>query len=128
MFNKSMANAAYELMSKRKKAKPFAKLYDEVAKNLGMSEQEKQQNISNFYTQLTIDGRFINVGENTWDLKERYNFEQTHVDMTDAYEDSEDIEEYDDEDEEEDYDDEEKIHASKDDLDGFHVVDEDEED
>lgn len=131
MFNKSMANAAYEIISKRKKPVAFDKLFDEVAKSLGMSDEEKTKCIAKCYTQLTIDGRFIATGDNKWDLKSRYSFDKTHVDMADLYSEDEDVE-IEDIDEEEDGEEEDEEEysskrSSKEDIDGFHIVEEDED-
>ena len=49
-----------------------------------------------------LDGRFVNLGDNNWDLRTRHKFEKYHIDMKDAYteaeedtapEDSEEVEE-----------------------------------
>ena len=42
-----------------------------------------------FYTNLTLDSRFVNVGDNKWDLRERLPFEKVHIDMNDIYNDDE---------------------------------------
>ena len=55
------------------------------------------KDISFFYTNLTLDGRFVNVGENKWNLRERVTFDKIHVDMNEFYA---DVEETSDEDEE----------------------------
>ena len=42
-----------------------------------------------FYTNITLDGRFITVGENAWDLRSRHKFSDVHIDMNDIYSDDE---------------------------------------
>ena len=42
-----------------------------------------------FYTNITLDGRFITVGENRWDLRSRHKFYEVHIDMNDIYADDE---------------------------------------
>ena len=42
-----------------------------------------------FYTNITLDGRFITVGENRWDLRSRHKFDEVHIDMNDIYADDE---------------------------------------
>ena len=42
-----------------------------------------------FYTNITLDGRFITVGENNWDLRSRHKFSDVHIDMNDIYADDE---------------------------------------
>ena len=46
--------------------------------------------MSKFYTQLSLDGRFITLTDNFWDLRSRHKFEQVHLDMIDAYSDEDD--------------------------------------
>ena len=87
--NRSMVDVAYELMSKKKKAVNFYKLWQEVS-------DEKDEKESLFYTNITLDGRFITVGENNWDLRSRHKFDEVHIDMNDIYtdedEESEEVE------------------------------------
>ena len=95
--NRSMVDVAYELMSKKKKAVNFYKLWQEVSEVKGFDEEEKNEKESLFYTNITLDGRFITVGENNWDLRSRHKFDEVHIDMNDIYtdedEESEEVEE-----------------------------------
>ena len=97
----SKTDIAYRLMLKRKKERYFYDLWDDVknelAKVVAPEELENiDEDISFFYTNLTLDGRFVNVGENKWDLRERVTFDKVHVDMNEFYA---DVEETSDEDE-----------------------------
>ena len=60
-------------------------------------EEEKDEKESLFYTNITLDGRFITIGENNWDLRSRHKFDEVHIDMNDIYtdedEESEEVEE-----------------------------------
>ena len=85
MLRESMVEVAYELMQKKQGAQKFVKFYEEVAAILAMSEEEAEQNISKFYTKLTLDERFVLLEDNTWDLRERQSFERVHIDMNDVY-------------------------------------------
>ena len=95
----SKTDIAYRLMSKKKKERNFYDLWEEVkaelAKVVDPEELENiDEDISFFYTNLTLDGRFVNVGENKWNLRERVTFDKVHIDMNDIYvEDEEDISE-----------------------------------
>ena len=95
--NRSMVDVAYELMSKKKKAVNFYKLWQEVSEVKGFDEEEKDEKESLFYTNITLDGRFITIGENNWDLRSRHKFDEVHIDMNDIYtdedEESEEVEE-----------------------------------
>lgn len=98
MTQMSMLDVAFELMKKKKKEVDFSKLFKEVSEIKGFTEEEADRNESIFYTNITMDGRFITLGENRWDLRERHKFENVHIDMNDIYA------EYQDENDEEDAD------------------------
>ena len=90
----SKTDIAYRLLSKRKKERNFYDLWEEVkaelAKVVDPEEMENiEEDISFFYTNLTLDGRFVNVGENKWNLRERVTFDKVHIDMNDIYVDDE---------------------------------------
>ena len=75
-------------------------LFDENRKIL--TDAEKADNISNFYTGLSLDGRFVNLGDNEWDLRANQTYDKVHIDMNDVYSDIEeetkgnrDLEEFD---------------------------------
>ena len=84
-MKKSMVNVAYDVMLQVEGAIEFAKLWNEVCTVLGFSEEEAAKKISTFYTQLTLDGRFVREVENTWNLRSRLKFENVHIDMNDIY-------------------------------------------
>lgn len=107
MTQMSMVDVAYELMLKKKKEVEFSKLYTEVSEIKGFSQEESEKNQSLFYTNITMDGRFITLGENRWDLRERHKFENVNIDMNDIYADYQDDEESDEDDEDKDLDEEE---------------------
>ncbi|MFV0393342.1 MAG: DNA-directed RNA polymerase subunit delta [Coprobacillaceae bacterium] len=90
---KSMIDVAFELMTKKKKAIAFDKLWNEVSEIKGYTVEEMDERQSLFYTNITLDGRFITVGENQWDLRSRHKFEDVHIDMNDIYADVDEEEE-----------------------------------
>lgn len=60
----------------------FYDLFDEVAKIKGFTEEEKNDKISDFYTNLTLSGDFLMVAENYWDLSSNhYSYERTGVNL-----------------------------------------------
>lgn len=77
MATKSMTDAAYEIMSKKKRAIQFSKLWTEVVKATGVSLDQ----VAEFYSDLTLDGRFTSLKDNRWDLKSRRKFSESHIDM-----------------------------------------------
>lgn len=72
----SMIEVVYSLLEDKKQATPFHDLVQEVAQMLGLSEEQVAAKIAQFYTDLNIDGRFINLGENRWGLRIWYPYEQ----------------------------------------------------
>lgn len=96
----SMLDIAYDVLSKSKKEMPFADLWKQVVAQKELSDDEQKARIGHFYTDLSLDGRFVALGDNTWDLRTRHKYEQVHIDVQDVYsdveegdEDSEDAEE-----------------------------------
>lgn len=94
----SKTDIAYRLMLKKKKERSFYDLWndvkEELAKTATIEELENiDEDISFFYTNLTLDGRFVNVGDNKWNLRERVTFDKVHIDMNDIYADDEPEEE-----------------------------------
>ena len=102
----SKTDIAYRLLSKKKKEKGFYELWEDVKNELAkVREPEELENIDDdisfFYTNLTLDGRFVNVGDNKWNLRERVKFDKVDIDMSDIYMDEE--EESDEEEENDEY-------------------------
>lgn len=96
MMNKAMSDVAYDLMHKKKKPVPFPKLWSEVCQLKGFNELQEEENIAQFYSDLSIDERFVCIGKNEWDLRMRHTFdeviidpEEILVDVSDENEDSE---------------------------------------
>lgn len=95
---RSMTDIAYEIMSKKKRAIPFKKLWEEVIERLELDPDAASERIAQFYTDMTLDSRFTSLKENKWDLKERHKFEEVYVDLNDFDDDEEDEEDLYDED------------------------------
>ena len=98
-MEKSMLDVAYEIVSQRTEPITFKELVAQIVAELNLSEEECAKRISRFYTNLMLDGRFVTLGENTWDLRSRNKFEKVHIDMNDVYKDEDEDEENEDEDE-----------------------------
>lgn len=133
--NESMVDVAYSVLKEKGEIIKFSDLFNEVASRLELTDAEKADNISNFYTGLSLDGRFVNLGDNEWDLRVNQTYDKVHIDMNDVYSDIEeetkanrDLEEFDHEeieaegldedldDEDSDEDEEDYDRSSKEDL------------
>ena len=91
MMNKSNLDVAYEIV-KGVDSISFKALWNAVAQAQNFSEEEKATKVGKFYTNLILDGRFVNLGDNVWDLRERNTFDKVHIDMSECYsEDEEDL-------------------------------------
>ncbi|WJE20256.1 DNA-directed RNA polymerase subunit delta [Bacillus cereus] len=141
----SMIEVVHSVLGDKRQATTFNELVQEIAQVLGLSQEQVNAKLAQFYTDLNIDGRFINLGENRWGLRSWYPYEQIDEeilpqpkpkkkrkveedgfddyieddDVEDAEEDAEDVEDLDKVLEEEDADDED------DDLDDLEEDDED---
>ena len=108
MSEKSLVTTAYELMSERA-PKPFLELCSEICDRLGLSEEEFTRLVSRFYTDLTLDGRFVIKENNKWTLREHEKYKDVHIDMNDVYSmDDEDFKKSEEDDEENEGEEEEK--------------------
>jgi len=133
MSNKSLLDYGYDVLSASKDPVKFIDLFKKSVElsGLELSETELKVRMSKFYTQLSLDGRFITLTDNFWDLRSRHVFEKVHLDMIDAY--SDEDEEIDEEEEkllrQELGEQEEEVEEESDDLDfDKPVKDPDEED
>ena len=69
--NISMLDVALKILTDAKTSLPFRELYDKIAEELKMTDSEKKENIGIFYTYLTLDGHFVALTDNHWDLRSR---------------------------------------------------------
>ena len=83
----SMLELAHEYLNSKPKSVTFKQLWAYVVKQKGFSEEEANKKVSSFYTSLLLDGRFVTLGENKWDLRSRHTFDKVHIDMKDVYSD-----------------------------------------
>ena len=65
-MKKSMVDVAFDLMTKKKKPVVFLKLWQEVSEIMGFTVAQEEDNIAQFYSDLSLDDRFVNVAENKW--------------------------------------------------------------
>lgn len=83
-MNKSNLDVAYEIV-KNVESISFNDLWNQVAEVQNYTEEEKATKVGKFYTNLILDGRFVNLGDNVWDLRERNTFDKVHIDMSECY-------------------------------------------
>ena len=131
MTEKSLLDLAYELLLSRDEPVSFKDIWQEVMSKIDNPTVDK---MSRFYTNLSLDGRFVAKGSNMWDLRIKYTYKELYEDVLGVFvagekleaekevdpfdePEEEDLDELVDEDEEneEDIDDEEKLVSDKDD-------------
>ena len=95
---KSLLDYAYDYVSGQSQQSKFEDIWAYCVKEAGLSKEEADNKVSRFYTNLMLDGRFVTLGENEWDLRVRHKFEKVHIDMSEVYS---DVETYDEDSEEE---------------------------
>lgn len=83
--NKSMVDVAYDVMLKEKRILRFDELFKLVCVELGFDDETSKSKVSKFYTNLSLDGRFVTLTNNTWDLRVNQTFDKVHIDMKDVY-------------------------------------------
>lgn len=75
-----MIDVAYDQLSTKKKPITFLKIWEEVCQIMGFTQAQEEDNIAQFYSDLSLDERFVCVGENKWDLRERHTYHEVVVD------------------------------------------------
>ena len=94
---KSLLDYAYDYVSGQSQQSKFEDIWAYCVKEAGLTKEEADNKVSRFYTNLMLDGRFVTLGENEWDLRIRHKFEKVHIDMSEVYS---DVETYDEDSEE----------------------------
>ena len=90
-----MIEVAYQVLTNNNGAMPFVDLWKDVSQEMGFTQTQFEDNIAQFYTDLSLDGRFLNMSQNTWYLRSRHTYSESVMD-TDSIaidEDDEDDEE-----------------------------------
>lgn len=95
-----MIETAFQVLSSSKGAMPFLELWNHVAKEMGFNQAQHDDNIAQFYSDLSMDGRFTNLKGNMWDLRKRQSHAHTIIDTDSiSVEDEEDVVIYDEDEE-----------------------------
>lgn len=92
-MKRSLIDVAFELLQKKKKPVPFIKLWSELAQIEGLTQAQQDDRIAQFYSDMCLDNRFVNMGENKWDLRSRHTFSEVVINLDDLLDDSDEDEE-----------------------------------
>ncbi|WP_295731752.1 DNA-directed RNA polymerase subunit delta [uncultured Limosilactobacillus sp.] len=86
----SMIEVAHAILAYHGEAMAFADLTNEIQQYLGKSDEEIRERLSQFYTDLNVDGSFISLGDNTWGLRAWYPYDSIDEATVGESEDDED--------------------------------------
>ena len=87
--NESMVDVAFDILNENQRTMNFQELYHEITKKLELTDEESLAKSAQFYTNLSLDGRFVTLGNNEWDLRKNQTYDKVHIDMNDVYSDIE---------------------------------------
>lgn len=76
MGQQPMIDIAYDVLNNSKAAVVFIELFNNVSEIKGLNQAQKEDKIAQFYTDLSLDGRFVIMEDNKWDLKSRHRLEE----------------------------------------------------
>lgn len=80
----SMLEAAEMLIKRKIKPQKFMKIAKEVFELMGITDAEDMDSrVAQLYTDLSLSGKFVVLGDNMWDLKSRQTFETADYDTYD---------------------------------------------
>jgi DNA-directed RNA polymerase subunit delta len=68
---KSLLDHAYDYVCKTQDGCTFNDLWAYVSEAAGLTKEVADAKVARFYTNLLLDGRFVTLGDNLWDLRER---------------------------------------------------------
>lgn len=77
-----LIDVAYHYVKEQKQPLAFSELMNGLQQTLGLSQQEITKKISQFYTELNVDGRFLSLGENRWALRSWYPTDKVAEEVT----------------------------------------------
>ena len=120
---------AYLILEESKQKMKITDLFKKVCDVLGLSEQDFENHIADFFEILTTDKKFIMLENGYWDLKTRHSEKVIIEDDDEEYDEviEEEPEEETEETDEVFYDEESDDDTSDDDLKDLVIIDEDEE-
>nr|WP_239544571.1 DNA-directed RNA polymerase subunit delta [Virgibacillus halotolerans] len=77
-----MIDLAHIYLIDKKKPVKFSDVYDKIAVLKAYTDEEKAAYISQFYTDLSVDGRFLAMGQNKWALRRWYPVDEADEEVT----------------------------------------------
>lgn len=79
----STLQCAYDYLKEQACGKSFNEIWEHVSNTLEIENPDEK--VSSFYTNLTLDGRFVLLKNNTWKLREQCGYNEYHIPMEKYY-------------------------------------------
>lgn len=76
-----MVELAFDLLTDKKHPVKFKELLEEITGMLELTDQQVEEKIAQFYTDLNIDGRFLALQDGMWGLRKWYPYDQIEEDI-----------------------------------------------
>lgn len=92
-MREQLIELALKVLEAEGKEIEFKELWNKVVELSGMDLEGAIEFISDFYSDLSLDNRFVGVEKTKWDLRARRKFEETMIVTEEIEEDEEEIEE-----------------------------------
>ena len=80
---------AFHYLQEKRQEVSFQELWNQVVTELGLNRDQAARQIAQFYYNLTIDNRFVQLDNAKWDLKSNHHFEEDNSLFTDDGDDDE---------------------------------------
>ncbi|SER63655.1 DNA-directed RNA polymerase subunit delta [Salisediminibacterium halotolerans] len=78
----AMLDIAHETLREQGSTLNYHDLLKKVAEVKGLTEEQTTKRIAHLYTEMSLDGRFVNLGNSNWGLRTWYPIDQTEEDMS----------------------------------------------
>lgn len=78
----SLIEVGHAILERNGDVMEFNDLLSEIAEYLELADGELEENMTQFYTDLNIDGSFISLGQNRWGLREWYPIDSIDEEIT----------------------------------------------
>lgn len=82
---KSLLDHAYDYLTNNPGQIKFQDIWAYCVKQANLTADQAATRVSRFYTNLMLDGRFVAVGDNCWDLRVRQKYEDIRIDVNEVY-------------------------------------------
>ncbi|MGE7365731.1 DNA-directed RNA polymerase subunit delta [Desemzia incerta] len=78
----SMIEVAHAILEQKGEVMDFSDLLKEIIDYLNLSDEKVEREMTQFYTDLNIDGSFISLGDNRWGLRSWYPIDSIDEELT----------------------------------------------